>query len=464
MTRRRYPDVISTIEVLIVIFCIANTKKQSQLSKRVESRRSVAAVLETKRSNPQKHQEGTILFIPQPRKRISWHNTSIMPVAQQGLSRATARNTIIRLGYVRMILGLVALFLFGANVIKRGNNGQGYRQQSTEKDSKSPHRLSTTMDSVDPFTLAQHEWYRWVANQTIAKSYLPKAGPNRTLSCGLSLKMRMESKELVFFKAAFAVNIDHKSAESHLREIKAAYLDRILGTGVVLPATGVIIDRRVIINAFPENQRKEYRSKFRENLLCEPAAGNWSGAASSGLRGSMMYYLQGVNKTRGENIITAATTYRNTIEHTSAVNYAVFLYLAGCTKTPHNHFQIDSKRFVSLDNDRCFTPVHVIQGPNVPQDWYDLFGVWEQLVFEICKFPDSLLETLRSANNTKVKLSQQLQVVLSEDDLSDDLLSEQPEAFQEIDVRAERLFRHMESEHCQVLRRLVPLARVVRNI
>jgi len=299
------------------------------------------------------------------------------------------------------------------------------------------------VESVESsLTLPQEDWQCWLTNSAVLKSSAPRAGHFRNdSSCGFTMQMTMESANLVLFKAAFAGDINHKTAETHLREIKAAYLDRILGLGVVLPCAGVVLDRKEVEGSFPESHVREYQAALSNSTGCV------SESSGKSLKGAIMLYAQSLERTSMETALaTAIRSKVGTLTYESAVKYAVFLYLAGCMKSPHNHFQIFSGHFVAVDNDRCFIPEHIMKGTNVPQNWYELFGVWERLVFEICDFPPFLLETLQDANSA-VKLSDRLRAALADDTLADDLLAEQPEALLEVDARAHKLLQHMES--CQ---------------
>ena len=232
------------------------------------------------------------------------------------------------------------------------------------------------------------------------------------------------------FQAAYT-DMFHYDAESHLREVKAFYLDQILKTNVVLPCIGYHLDPRQI----QVNDENTW-SIIRENLKCvnekpsKPNASSDHGMATvEGFIMLWMYDLQTVDKEQivrksrlfnsGKHDVVTLQKDREELE--SAMNYAIFHYLGACMKSEHNHFSYKKKKkrrndssvdvnfgrqYVAIENDCCMTPKAVFSNREVvPDSHFNRIQLWEKLVFErICqishyRFP--VLQVVREASATK---------------------------------------------------------------
>jgi len=296
----------------------------------------------------------------------------------------------------------------------------------------------------DALFLPQYHWRNWLSKRFLQEStHLKKA--TLYTGCGLSMRMNFSSSNWLSAYFKLAISEDRTmltiGAESHLREIKAAYLDKILGTGVVAPCVGGRFNYETVKESIVGGAVQQ--QIFDNNTLCRPDSGELTGAVS--------LFMRGAEEGSKKDVFSAAFAYRENIQQfngtrfTSAISYAVFNYLAGCIKSDHNHFRVNKTRFVAIDNDRCFTPEHLINLPGISNYNFNLFHLWEVLVFATCHFPSKIVAALEEAtsdNNTTV-LSEKLVVALSEDALAEELLSSQPEAFSDIDNRATRLVQHI---------------------
>eukprot|EP00535_Pseudo-nitzschia_heimii_P008623 CAMPEP_0197178550 /NCGR_PEP_ID=MMETSP1423-20130617/3796_1 /TAXON_ID=476441 /ORGANISM="Pseudo-nitzschia heimii, Strain UNC1101" /LENGTH=341 /DNA_ID=CAMNT_0042628319 /DNA_START=194 /DNA_END=1219 /DNA_ORIENTATION=+ len=336
------------------------------------------------------------------------------------------------------------------------------------------------------------DWSQWLtkrSNETETAITMNKVEPislHTDWGCGISLQLlfqtRSESLPIpvtskAFFKASYA-DMSHYDAESHLREIKAFYLDRILKTNVVLPCIGYHLDRRQI------QEDVENWDIIRENLHCihqnqeESESSEDFGKAT--VEGSIMLWMYGLEEVDKERIMKSARLFNESNygvkrreddeeELVSAMNYAIFHYLGACMKSEHNHFSYrktkrkdhsavdddSGRRYVAIDNDRCMTPKHIFSNREiVPNLHFNRIRLWQKLVFErICHVPLHRLPAMRVVQQamdgaSKSSLvSYRLRQALEDDVLSDELLKSEPEAFSEIDNRINKLGKHVQ-KHC----------------
>ena len=240
-----------------------------------------------------------------------------------------------------------------------------------------------------------------------------------------------------FFKAAYPKNTGHWDAESHLREVKACYLDEILGTRAVPPCVGYRLHYQDVSNF-------TLQQAMSDNLQCEHArASSYNGS----VEGSLQFWQEGTYTVDRFEIFQAASQsyYKNNFtvqQHESAVRYAVFLYLGACMKSHRNHFAHNDNQFIAIDNDRCLLPDAIYSSGKKKYRIEE----WRSLVFDICDFPIQLRRSigkLTSSRHSSLNISERLVKAFEGDELSNELLMSQPEAFQEIDTRAFKLARHI---------------------
>jgi len=313
--------------------------------------------------------------------------------------------------------------------------------------------LHWTDEDEDACTLPQSEWRRWLdENPVVEGHHVRKATFGRT-GCGVTMRMEFASNDDQQQPGAFlkySVNKDknHFMAEFHHREIISAYLDRVIGTNVVPPAVGRRLWYEDLEDALPGKSEKRVLAK---NTRCGRTSDEF-------LDASVMLYLDNVTLSTKHAVKKAARAYNVSSQmddhelNTNAIHYAIFHYLAGCMKSDHNHFLYRNKRFVAIDNDRCFTPERLIYAKGVPHKYFEQFHAWVDVLYESCQFPEHLVERLDNATSEggaddRHRLSSHLKAALQEDPLSDQLLRLQPESFDDLDRRAAKLMEHIRS--CQ---------------
>ena len=316
--------------------------------------------------------------------------------------------------------------------------------------------------------------------------------------CGISIRVHFEpntettttattatTSTKAFFKASYA-DMSHYDAESHLREIKAFYLDRILRTNVVLPCVGYHFHR-------PQHHHQQQDNNnwaiIHNNLKCISNDSNQYNTSDDNVttvEGSMMLWLNGLREVDKEKIVKIARPFdinnysvgglkERRERQQSAMNYAIFHYLGACMKSEHNHFlysyhknknhsSVDGdddddvliRRNIAIDNDRCMTPKSIHSNRDiVPELHFNRIKLWEKLVFErVCEMSNNyrlpVLQVVQQAAaqkgstiNKSSLISSRLIEALKEDVLSHELAMSQPETFYEIDERINKLGEYM---------------------
>ena len=349
-------------------------------------------------------------------------------------------------------------------------------QESSYYSALYPHQnKSDHYDEAGAFgDIMSEDWRQWLAkrsNETetaITMSNVEPTSLHTDWGCGISMQLlfhtRTQSLPIpittkTFFKASYA-DMLHYDAESHLREIKAFYLDQILQTNVVLPCVGYHLDRRRIL------EDVEKWGIIRGNLECidEKKRG-----ADSSVEGSIMLWMYDLEEVEKETIVESAGLLNEDVERhqedeeelLSAMNYAIFHYLGACMKSEHNHFSYRKKkrgdhnavddnfgrRYIAIDNDRCMTPKQIFSNREiVPDLHFNRIQLWENLVFQrICHVPLHRLPVMRIVQEAAYEatesstISHRLRKALEADVLSNELLNSEQEAFNEIDDRIFKL-------------------------
>jgi len=309
------------------------------------------------------------------------------------------------------------------------------------------------------------DWRGWLASHNgtteLNIQQIKKSSVQHHLEwgCGVSIPFLFETHQQpqspipsfnkTFFKAAH-MDMSYVDGESHLREIKAYYLDQILQTNVVLPCSGYRLYHSQIVDAD--------KWKAIENFIECVGKKN-----KTVVEGSMMLWMNDLNTIPKEKIsekiskeIYSSEDQQD--ERQSAMNYAIFHYIGACFKSPHNHFVhngVSHKTYVAIDNDRCITPKAV--STNSSKWDTNKFAFWEKLVYkQIChvqhhQYPvvQVVLDATTSLSTKKrtTKISSRLWEDVQLDELSSVLVETEPETFLEIDERVNTLAEYIR-ENC----------------
>ena len=356
-----------------------------------------------------------------------------------------------------------------------GNDGVS--KNNYDDSDRSKHNNNEYWKPLERFHISQNEWRLWLERQQQpSTNWRLDNYRNATIvgnsGCGMSLQVTFppetsSSKHQQQLSAFFKVNYDHTlnshtDAESHLREIKSAYLDQILGTNIAMPAVGYRLlppaPSSTNNNGHPRrsHQKTQIWNDIYDSLQCMNRSSILSSTQSptistntreEGIEGSMMLFLPSVVVVPQEEIQNEARDGQQ-----SALLNALFLYVGGCFKTEHNFFYYeDGGRFVALDNDRCFMPNILTYNST---NYMSKIQVWKELVYELaCQLPTKVTQTLleqlklnrhQGSNNNK-SISAQIRDGLKEDVLYEELIASQPETFQELDQRVVDLAIHIQN-------------------
>jgi hypothetical protein len=219
----------------------------------------------------------------------------------------------------------------------------------------------------------------------IASSTIASTSSSTAHTTSSSASRTTEKTIKAFFKSSYA-DMTHYDAESHLREIKAYYLDQILKTYVVLPCVGYQFSSQQLQQQQQDNNNNDKKKATKktlgiiyDNLDCtrENKEGNsndhhqqqqekTNSTTIIAADGSIMLWLDGIEDVDKEAIVKHARIFKTTSSNDSdndvdgmtagqlkklkqhqkqisAINYAIFHYLGACMKSEHNHFRYISK-------------------------------------------------------------------------------------------------------------------------
>ena len=306
------------------------------------------------------------------------------------------------------------------------------------------------------YQLAPKTWRQWLSGHSVFGIRKLRTASLYTTGCGISMKVDFRSNATASTKLAASkiqhsayfkhstTDMSHYDAESHLREIKAYYLDRLLETNVVLPCVGHVLYRDSSLTMLTREQQV-YVDKHTKCAASQD---------DEGISGSLMLWLDGIKQIPHKKIIEIALAPPKTASNTSnsALHYAIFHYVGGCMKSDHNHFYYKNQEkrqihFTAIDNDRCFTPEAISFNKTVvPKYHRERLRQWERMLFQddsagaLCQNP--VAKSLMSQRGRPL-LSQQLQQELGKDSLATQLLASQPETFGEMDSRVAKLVEHL---------------------
>ena len=310
----------------------------------------------------------------------------------------------------------------------------GWNLNNLDPSVTTQHNYTLPKDTVD---VSIEKWRNLIELTNI--SHVSNFKKMSGQGCGFAVQIDFNGQNdkqqsfKAFFKTAYPRNYDHRDAESHYREIKACYLDKILGTRAVPPCTGYRLRYQDVRNATLQNMMYKY-------VQCEPARNSTN---DHFIEGSVQLWQEGVYEVDGYKIFKDAHENFTILQHDRAIRSAVFIFLGQCMKSHRNYFAYDNDRYIVIDNDRCLAPDAVASLGKKKYRQKE----WRKVVFEVCSFPVDLVLTihkLTSRDLSPLNVSDRLVMALEEDELSNnDQLTTHAEVFQEIDNRVFKLAHHM---------------------
>ncbi|KAL3917991.1 MAG: hypothetical protein SGILL_004452 [Bacillariaceae sp.] len=292
---------------------------------------------------------------------------------------------------------------------------------------------------------------------------------------------------LAFFKAQVGSHPYFHFGEWHLREIVASHLDDLLGTDVVPPCIGFRMPLDTVMNEYPQAReqakcilikppteddgrklKRNKRKKSTKKTKKEKKGQETPPPLPPTIGGSLMKWSSGtVSVVKPQKILyhAAFASHTNTTLSESATRYVIFLYLAGCVKTSHNHFletiegvngEAPQSTYLAIDNDRCMIPRRAFmieESKKAYKKGAERTKKLARLVLENLpcgNYPPKVAERVLAMsaanpaygsvqNGVSTSLGSTLKTSLKKDALADEILSFQPETFDELDERVELL-------------------------
>ncbi|XP_035694560.1 uncharacterized protein LOC118428570 [Branchiostoma floridae] len=235
-------------------------------------------------------------------------------------------------------------------------------------------------------------------------------------------------KSKVQLKSVFS-NILHFQGESHLRELKAHYFDRVMKTSLTPPSFGMILD-------FSNIMDKNASALAREDVDCTLSDRNENGVSAF-----VTAWLPDIGMYTRLSVLLA-----DLVHPKNFFTYVTFLYLANCMKSGHSHFaDKETNNYVLIDNDRCLVPERVASGDMPPAYRYRLDRLTDILFTKshVCKVPEEMMDRLKLTTSVSSKVPslgiQFKDEVLADKVMAPLLLKEDPEIYEEVDGRASTL-------------------------
>lgn len=202
------------------------------------------------------------------------------------------------------------------------------------------HRIRHVTAPTDTILVSRDDWISVVRRQLAAAPphlFAPKEESGGQ-HCGFSCRGRLGSNIDAMIKSHNRMT-RYKAwswdDESFLREILVSILDDALATRIVPPCVGVLLRPSTV-------SLLSLRQSIGRLSSCGSSATDKNGVPTA-----ICQWVPGADN------VDIGTVRKD-------VSYSVFLFLAGCMKSQHNHFAADSL-LIMIDNDRCFTPLGVTE-------------------------------------------------------------------------------------------------------
>ncbi|XP_078578388.1 uncharacterized protein LOC144863229 [Branchiostoma floridae x Branchiostoma japonicum] len=230
---------------------------------------------------------------------------------------------------------------------------------------------------------------RGMKRATIYPRSLRKEGCGMTFSADLYQHNHSDCiVQKVHVKSVYS-DLNHYLGESHLRELKTHYLDRVMQTNLTAKSFGVIWD----FSHIPE---------------------------------------------RNSSIYTGMTVQLAELPHPNNFHkYVAFLYIGNCMKSAHSDFvSKETNNYVLIDNDRCLVPDRVAKGHRKLADRLAVILFNKR---QVCQVPGDVIYRLKKMNAVSSQVpslgTQFRKEVESHPAMAPLVLGEDPEIYEEVDGR-----------------------------
>ncbi|XP_078588615.1 uncharacterized protein LOC144869321 [Branchiostoma floridae x Branchiostoma japonicum] len=242
----------------------------------------------------------------------------------------------------------------------------------------------------------------------------------RKLECGMTFSADLYQHnhsdcivQKVHVKSAYS---GHRlGGESHLRELKTHYLDRVMQTNMTAKSFGVIWD-------FSHIPERDSSALIKKAMMCPS-----SQRATHGLSAFVTEYIPN---------ITIYTHGRGLPQPNNVDKYRAFLYIGNCMKSAHSHFvNKETNDYVLIDNDRCLVADRVAGGQR--NDVNHLAKMFNKR--PVCQVLDDVIHRLKWMNAVSSQVpslgTQFRKEVESHPAMAPLVLEEDPEIYEEVDGR-----------------------------
>ncbi|XP_078696861.1 uncharacterized protein LOC144924991 [Branchiostoma floridae x Branchiostoma belcheri] len=259
----------------------------------------------------------------------------------------------------------------------------------------------------------------------------------KPVGCGISFSADLEQvtrsgdcvTTRVSVKSVFS-NLSHYQGESHLREIKTHYLDRVLDTGLTVPSSLVLLPFSALDNKHAAVIRQAVDCNISDKAVFQT--------------GVTAYVASWVPNLGSFPKLTPSLADR--IHPDNFFTYVTFLYIANCMKSGHSHFATsDDLHYVMIDNDRCLLPERV-SALEMPFHYKKRLTRIGHTLFRdehVCSTPSYLIRHMQEANSpsslTPSIGSQLRKMVAMNETITRLVLREDPEIYEETDGRVSTL-------------------------
>ncbi|XP_078615628.1 uncharacterized protein LOC144884276 [Branchiostoma floridae x Branchiostoma japonicum] len=297
-------------------------------------------------------------------------------------------------------------------------------------------RRSKTFTSLE--TLAETKW-RLMNIRDIKSATINTAVEDpdvKPIGCGVSFSADIEQvtrmgdcvTSRVSVKSVFS-NLSHYQGESHLREIKTHYLDRVLDTGLTVPSSLVVLPFSSLTGKHAKDIKQAVDCDISDKTLFK--------------KGVTVYVASWVPNLGAFPKMTPSLADR--IHPDNFFTYVMFLYIANCMKSGHSHFATsDILHYVMIDNDRCLLPEKV-STIEMPLHYRKRLTKINSILFRdghVCSVPPYLISHMQTANSPSSltpSIGSQFRKMVAVNVISSLVLQEDPEIYEETDGRVATL-------------------------
>ncbi|CAH1273680.1 Hypp5177 [Branchiostoma lanceolatum] len=293
-------------------------------------------------------------------------------------------------------------------------------------------------ETAQELAFGSYDHWRLKAIQDLKDASISTEGSAPGAECGLSFSADFYQysdsqclKSKIRVKSVFS-NISHNQAESHLRELKTYYFDRVLQFHLTPPSFGLMLDFSHILDS--------NASAFIDQTMSCGLSDNDGNQVST----FVTAWVPDIGMYTKLSVQLA-----DLVHPKNFYPYVVFLYLSNCMKSGHSHFASkDTFDYILIDNDRCFVPERVA-ALNFTLHYRKRLLVLTDTLFStthVCDVPADMINKFKHANAISSKVpslgSQLREEIIKDEEMGPLILKEDPEIYEEIDGRVSILLAH----------------------